>query len=315
MMSRAKVLSWGEKTARRLPPLILMLTGVHLALASVPLTRWLVFQRDDWIIWFFDYQSPAFFVGINALAFVLSVAAWKQFSPGQSLRGAWLLISFSAGFRVLGSVLTQILSHHSWGAPVVTSFRGQAGWAAEGPVSMLLLAGGLFIMLRLYKRLGLLSKLTAFDHAILGAVSAYSLYVAYSIAQIQVHSHPPITLDGVLHWSGDPLLCLLLFEAVFIRRAVTDMGGGLIAKCWGAFVVAILLTSIGSMGLWAVNYGYIPWPESAITWFIWYPVAAAYALGPAYQVEAIRTARARLREAERAPIEESLQTSTPFKSA
>jgi hypothetical protein len=315
MMSRAKVLSWGEKTARQLPPLILMVTVVHLALASVPLTRWLVFHKEDWITWFFDYQSPVFFLGMNALALVLSVTAWQQFSPGQSLRGAWLLISFSAGFRVIGSILTQILGHHSWGDPLVPSLPRQAGWTAEGPVSMVFLAAGLFIMLRLYKRLHLLSKLNAFDHAILGAVSAYSLYVAYSIIQIQVHSHPPITLDGVLHWSGDPLLCLLLFEAVFIRRAVTDMGWGLIAKCWGAFVVAILLTSIGSMGLWAVNFRYIPWPESAITWFIWYPVAAAYALGPAYQVEAIRTVRARLREAGKAPIEESLQTSTPFKSA
>jgi predicted small integral membrane protein len=312
---RAKVLHWGDETARHLPRWIVMITAIHLALAGFPLIRWLGFHREDWIAWFFDYQSPLFFVAINALALVLSIAAWKQFSPRQSLRGAWLLISFSAGFRLLGSVLNQIVGHHSWGDPLVPSLQRQAGWTAEGPISMLLLASGLFIMLRLYKRLGLLARLTAFDHAMLGVVSAYSLYVGYSVIQIQIRTHPPITLDAVLHWAGDPLLCLLLFEAIFIRRAVTDMGWGLIAKCWGAFVAAILLTSIGSMGQWAVSFQYIRWPASALTWFIWYPVAAAYALGAAYQVEAIRTVQARLRHQEVPHTDQSLETTIPFKSA
>jgi hypothetical protein len=38
--------------------------------------------------------------------------------------------------------------------------------------------------------------------------------------------------------------------------------------------------------MWATAYEYIAWPYSAITWFIWYPASAAYALAPAYQVAA-----------------------------
>lgn len=304
------------KTGFRLKPIrnfagpILAITAVQLAVGTASVVRWSLFGRSDWVAWFFNYQSPAFFVGMNALTLVLSLAAWKQFSPGQSLRSAWLLLSFAATFRLLGSVFKELLDHHVWGRPVLSTFERQAGWTAEGPLSMVVLAVALFIILRLYKRLGLLAKLTAFDHALLGVVTAYSLHVAYTIVQIQIHSHSRITIDGVLHWCGDPLICVLLFEAVFIRRAVVDMGWGLIARCWGAFVAAIFLTSVGSMGQWAVDFGYIRGAAVAITWLMWYPVAAAYALGPAYQVQAIRRVQARVGKPERSQAEECVDATT-----
>jgi hypothetical protein len=175
----------------------------------------------------------------------------------------------------------------------VQLLRQQLGWTLGGPAGMLVLAVALFFVLRLYKRLGLLSRLAVLDYAILVIVTAYGVYVAVTVLRVQLHTHEPVTLDKLLHWSGDPLISLLLFEAVLIRRAIVDMGWGFIAKCWGAFAVAILLTSLGSMGQWAANFGYLPWPRNAIVWYVWYPVSAAFALGPAYQLEAIWKAEAR----------------------
>ena len=65
------------------------------------------------------------------------------------------------------------------------------------------------------------------------------------------------------------------------------MGWGLIPRCWLAFTAAIFLTSLGDMGLWAVTEGYLPPALVALSWHIWFVAAACFALGPAYQLQAI----------------------------
>ncbi len=65
------------------------------------------------------------------------------------------------------------------------------------------------------------------------------------------------------------------------------MGWGLIPRCWLAFTAAIFLTSLGDMGLWAVTEGYLPPAPVALSWHIWFVAAACFALGPAYQLQAI----------------------------
>jgi hypothetical protein len=72
------------------------------------------------------------------------------------------------------------------------------------------------------------------------------------------------------------------------------MGWGFVTKCWGAYVVAILGTSLASVGLWLESFGIFPYPENAILWYVWPIIYAAYALGPTYQVEAARVALDRL---------------------
>jgi len=48
------------------------------------------------------------------------------------------------------------------------------------------------------------------------------------------------------------------------------------------------------MGMWLANFGMLPYPESAVLWYVWPIIYAAYALGPTYQVEAAHVAVARL---------------------
>ncbi|MCI0722673.1 MAG: hypothetical protein L0338_27420, partial [Acidobacteria bacterium] len=164
-----------------------------------------------------------------------------------------------------------------------------------GPVHMLLLAAGLGMVLRLYKRLGILAKLKPVDYFLLALVLGFTLRQGHQIYHLVAQESNPLMLTAILNWVTDPLLSCLLVEAVLIRRAVVNMGWGLISKSWGAYTVAIFLTSLAHMGTWADRYGYIPWQVGAVTWYIWFVVTAAYALGPAYQLQASIRAKQQLR--------------------
>src|SRR5581483_861355 len=63
--------------------------------------------------------------------------------------------------------------------------------------------------------------------------------------------------------------------------------------CWflRRFSFCVFLTALGNIGIWATNYGYLPWPWSALIWYLWLPAAAAFARAPAFQLEVIRNAR------------------------
>jgi len=68
------------------------------------------------------------------------------------------------------------------------------------------------------------------------------------------------------------------------------MGWGLISRYWGSFAAAIALTALGDVGAWLTWSGFLTWPYNSIGWYVWFPAAAAYVLGPAYQAEALRRA-------------------------
>jgi hypothetical protein len=218
---------------------------------------------------------------------------------------AWMLISLAAACHMLGTMLSHLFATDSYFNPLYAfkfGFYTSAkpyllllGQALAGPLNMAILACGLLLVLQLYRGLGLLGKLKGLDWGMLGLVSAYSVFVAYTVIRSRVDASGVAGIVDYLNWSGDPLLCLLLFESIWIRRSLVDMGWGFVSKCWGSFVAAIFLTSMGSMGKWATAYQYIPWPQSSVTWYVWYLASAAFALAPAFQVEASITARARLR--------------------
>ena len=100
----------------------------------------------------------------------------------------------------------------------------------------------------------------------------------------------PATNDfpKLLSWAVDPFLCVLLLEAVVIRRSAVDTGWGLLARSWRAFAAGIFFTLLGDAGLWATEQGILAWPYTSVTWYVWFLASAAYALAPAYQVDACR---------------------------
>jgi hypothetical protein len=100
----------------------------------------------------------------------------------------------------------------------------------------------------------------------------------------------PVSFEQAVVLVNIPLLSLLLIEAVLVRRFSLRMGGGLIAQCWGAFTAAILVTFVGDVAVWLFAHGPVPVPLNATSWYVWFLASAAYALAPAYQVEACRRA-------------------------
>ena len=93
--------------SKSLSSFLLLVTIVHLSVAVVIHSAWLITGNAAWLHYFFGYQSPVFFVSFSLVEFSLSIIAWRQFSPGQSLRMAWMLISLAAACHLLGALLTQ----------------------------------------------------------------------------------------------------------------------------------------------------------------------------------------------------------------
>jgi hypothetical protein len=83
-------------------------------------------------------------------------------------------------------------------------------------------------------------------------------------------------------------LGLLLIQAVLIRRSAARVGLGLISQCWGMYVIAIVTTLVGDASVWAVGEQLFPERLVALTWYIWFFAAAAFASAPAYQLAAMK---------------------------
>jgi hypothetical protein len=151
---------------------------------------------------------------------------------------------------------------------------------------MLLLAVGFVFVLAAYRKAGLPGRFQGTDWVLIAFGVFLSVHLAsdWPLWDGQAGS---VSLLARLKWSSDPLLAILLGEALLLRRAALGLGGGLIAQCWSAYALGSFLTLLGDIGLWATNYGYLPWPMSSITWFIWLLAAAAFAFAPACQAAAM----------------------------
>ena len=300
----------GEKSAGRasrrpaLSDFIILATSIHLSIGLAAHALWLLKRNEALFRYYFAYQDPLFLLALSVTELSLSYTAWKQFAPGQCLRRAWFLIMVSASCQVVGMLLSHILPGSSYINPLNVLRLPwleavQIRWAPlgvfiGGPLHMMVLGGGLFLAFRLCRKFATRARIKPLDWMILGFVAAYAVNVAYVVVRLRWGAKPAPGFAEVANWVNDPLLCALLFFAFFLRRSLVQMGRGFVSRCWGAYVVAILGTSVASMGMWLESFGILPYPESAILWYVWPIIFAAYALGPAYQVEAARVAMSRL---------------------
>ena len=290
----------------KLSGLLLLATSLHLSVALVTHSLWLLWGYQPLFRFYFGYEDPIFLICCTIIEFSFAFLAWKQFSPEQPLRRAWLLIMISASCHVIGMTISHWLCldsdlnplfalNVSWYKTAAAILR-PLGFFIGGPLHIVVLAGGLYLPLRLCRLYGVRAELKKIDWVILCGVLAYTVRVAYVVIHLRIGNGQPIRLSDVMNWTGDPMLCVLLFLAFFLRRSVAQMGWGYVTKCWGAYVAAILGTSLASMAMWAVNFSIVPYPESAFTWYIWPLIYTAYALGPIYQIEAARVAQERLED-------------------
>ena len=283
---------------------ILGIVTAHLFVGICTHTVWLLTGNPSVLRYYFDYQGALILVVFSALEVVLSFSAYRQFSSDQPLRLAWLFIMLAASCHFTGAILKHVLAVNSLMNPLHYLTQGwhtqlpdvlrRWGGVIGGPAQMALLTCGLFLSLRFYRKAGMLAKPKAVDMVLIGATMAYALIVIRGIVSGVWNSTSPFTYSRALTWPNDFLLSVLLLEAIFLRRSALEMGWGYVSKVWGAFAAAIFLTSLCSLLDWLTVYGLIDWKQAAFSWYLWYPASAAFALAPAYQWEAQRTAQARL---------------------
>lgn len=285
--------------AARLPRVVIASSAILLALGAASCLTWWHTGDVRWIRGFFAGPGAIFFIACSILQAWLSLRCWRGFSRGDLLRPAWLLIFAAALAGFAGALLNQIFGSPSALNPLAllppASSAPLVHKAAEigplcGPLQMLLLACGLSYVLKACRRNGILGRLMTLDLALVGLVVVYTGWFFATIVFASEHGGRSVNAEAVISWASDPLLCVLLFQAILIRRSTANMGFGLISRCWLSFTAAIFLTSLGDISLWAWSRGYLPYPLVVASWFVWFLPSAAYALGPAYQLIAMLSA-------------------------
>jgi hypothetical protein len=220
---------------------------------------------------YFRYLGPAFLLSFAFLEWELARRVRRAFEPGEEMYHAWTLIMIAAGLRCIGMLLAHVIDTR----PAIRTMAH----VISGPVQMVFLSWGLGIVLRVYRQLGYSFRLNTRDQ-LLVAISVASA-ICGIVQNIITPSYGLFT---------DAMLACLLLQAIVLRRSVAQMGGGLVGACWTSYVVGIFLTALGDVGITIAAYGVIPREWLPITWLIWYPAAAAYAIGPAYLAEAVAVA-------------------------
>jgi hypothetical protein len=227
-----------------------------------------------------------------------SLQVLGHFSSGEPMRAVWLCIAGSATFDLAGVAFSQILAADTvmnplkylarWSPELGVSIR-QYGLLLGGTCRFTLLAAGFFLSLRIYHRNGLLGRLKLMDWLLWIGMGVFTAKEFSEIVQVGRAGRvfPIVEIAG---WPVDLLLWLCLVQALLLYRSAHEMGPGWITRCWNAFAVGLFLISVGVVADWATRWGYLPWPWNAITWYIWLPAGTAFALAPAYQLEAIQHA-------------------------
>jgi hypothetical protein len=257
----------------------------------------LVFGRYEVITRYFVIFGSLFFLLMTAAEFSLALICRSWFDDDEPMRLAWSMIALAGLARLAGTCIREGADGHlPWGTHQWLALfhsglfanLGQLGAVVGSPLSMTFLAFGLGRVLSVQRRFRLPGSLTRGDKALL------MLILAFSISQLAINL--PLlrgqnSVGTILLWMSDPLLALLLVQAVLVRRSVIRIGQGLLAKCWGMFVLAIVTTSLGDAAIWANNHNYLPESLTALSWYIWFIPAAAFASAPAYQLAAMSSTR------------------------
>ena len=273
------------------------LLALHLTLGMIAYGHFLVTGQYVVLGWYFSTLGSLFFLAATATECCLALICRSWFDSDEPMRLAWGMIACAALARFAGVLLRAVSDGHlPWGnwqglalpSGVLFLNLSQVGLVVGGPVSMAFLAVGLGRVLVIQRRFRLVGSLTRGDKALLFLVVAFSISQLFFNLPLLVN-HP--TLGTMLLWLSDPLLSLLLIEAILVRRSVVRMGQGLVAKCWGMFVIAIVVTSAGDAAIWADNRNLLSEPVTALSWYIWFVAAAAFASAPAYQLAAISLTR------------------------
>lgn len=258
-----------------------------LILGGASYLHFLVTGSYEVLVAFFSTAGAAFFVVMAGIEVFFAHLARRQFDVSEPMHTAWTLFFLSSSCRFTGVFSAQILVTHS-------AAMRDVGLVLSGPVAMALTAAGLACVIRLARRFHLLRSISTLEKAAICAILLFTVRQLLDVAVILgVKRVWPGTVQALL-WFSDPLLTMLLIQAVLVRRTVRNVGYGLITACWGMMALGAVFTSLGDIFLFATSYGYLPEALVPIGWFAWFFPAVAYAGAPCFQVEADRRAHQQL---------------------
>lgn len=265
----------------------------HLMLGAAAYVHYLATGSYYYLGLFFWIEGTFFFLLMTGAESFLAFECRAGFDTDEPMRLAWTLIALASLSRFAGTALIAANDWHLTGVTgqtssslALVSLQGlsQIGAVVGGPLSMIFLVAGLSRVLKVQRMFGVLSRLTRMDRLLIGLIAAFTLC---QVANIVQHITERPSLTTIFLWLSDPLLALLLVEAVLIRRSVIRVGLGLISQCWGMYVIAIVTTSAGDASVWASSERLLSAPLTALSWYIWFIAETAFASAPAYQLAAM----------------------------
>lgn len=270
--------------------------AVHYAIGLAAYLHFLVTGSYRYITWYFLILGTLFFLLTTAAELFLAYECRAGFEADEPMRMAWTFIALSSLSRFVAAVLISL--DHWRAAPIPGSTssmlavilpRGlaQTGEVIGGPLSMIFLAVALTRVLQIQRKFGVLSGLTRMDLLLIGLIAACMFGEGGNIVRYLRTSYPPPSITEAILWLSDPLLSLLLVQAVLIRRSVIRIGLGLLSQCWEMYAIAVVTTLAGDASIWAAGNGLLSEPMIALSWYIWFFAAAAFASAPAYQLAAM----------------------------
>jgi len=270
--------------------------AIHYAIGLAAYLHFLITGSYRYLTWYFLVLGTLFFLLTTAAEFFLAFECRAGFEADEPMRMAWTFIALSSLARFVAAAMISLDHWRGASIPGSTSSvllvilpRGlaQAGEVVGGPLSMVLLTVALSRILHVQRKFGVLRGLTRADLLLIGLIGAILLGEIVNIVRYlgPSYQHPPLT-EAIL-WLSDPLLCFLLVQAILIRRSMIRVGLGLISQCWEMYVIAIVTTLAGDASIWASGKGLLSEPLIALSWYIWFFSAAAFASAPAYQLAAM----------------------------
>jgi hypothetical protein len=159
---------------------------------------WLAANHSQWLPLFFAVPGRLIVIALNLAGLGLSVVARRQFSRSEPLGVVWSLVVLAAACHLAGGVLWQV--------------EGE-GWqrlrmVLAGPVQTVLLAAGLAVALRIYRRSGLQGRPRFADWLPMGVAAGFAMWAIYDFL-LRVPA-TPVSFEGAVILVDIPLLSLLL---------------------------------------------------------------------------------------------------------
>ncbi|MGB7760655.1 MAG: hypothetical protein WBL61_12550 [Bryobacteraceae bacterium] len=280
------------------PQWIVMFLGAYLIVHLFVLYVWNTTGQVFSIQATSDGSSALSVTAMAAVSLWLCLVVLRSFPAGAPLRRAWMLITLAAGAQAVSGVLAQLLGTDWLLNPLVWACHARPGlidriWRAAliagGPVRLALLGAGMLAALRVLRKFGFWVRPSAADWAVTSIVYLFTL-CRFAEAGAASLSGRPLGIEAWTSLAGLPILCVLFLEAMLLRQSVVRMGNGPISLCWAAFMCGIFLTGAGELIGWVIPHYSHAWPLEMIQSLTRFPIAAVFALAPAFQVAAQRRA-------------------------